>query len=104
VTIEIALNTRGRPVGAKSLARQHRLSPRYLEPVLQALMQHGILKSKRGARRAGPAREQRRIAANDTLRAAGTDAARCRGGFDPALFCAAPMPNQKRSLSIGSVG
>src|SRR5262249_27260416 len=25
---------------------------------------------------------------------------RCSVGFDPAPFCAAPMPNQKRSLSI----
>src|SRR5215475_4259397 len=24
----------------------------------------------------------------------------CTVGFDPAAFCAAPMPNQKRSLSI----
>ncbi len=31
------------------------------------------------------------------------DVTGCRLGltsFDPALFCAAPMPNQKRSLSI----
>ena len=34
--IDIALNARGRPVAAKSLASRHRLPPRHLEPVLQA--------------------------------------------------------------------
>src|SRR5262245_32796595 len=29
-----------------------------------------------------------------------TTQCRCTVGFDPAAFCAAPMPNQKRSLSI----
>ena len=42
--IDIALNARGRPVAAKSLATRHRLPPRHLEPVLQALVRHGILK------------------------------------------------------------
>src|SRR5215470_16622073 len=61
--IDIALNARGRPVAAKSLATRHRLPPRHLEPVLQALVRHGILKGTR---------EQRRITADEILRAAGT--------------------------------
>jgi Rrf2 family iron-sulfur cluster assembly transcriptional regulator len=72
--IDIALNARGRPVAAKALATRHRLPPRHLEPVLQALVRHGILKGIRGPRGGYElAREQRRITAEDILRAAGTD-------------------------------
>src|SRR6266581_1356748 len=71
--IDIALNARGRPVAAKSLAHRHRLPPRHLEPVLQALVRHGILKGVRGPRGGYElAREQRRISADDILRAAET--------------------------------
>ncbi len=71
--IDIALNARGRPVAAKSLATRHRLPPRPLEPVLQALVHHGILRGTRGPRGGYElAREQRRITADDILRAAGT--------------------------------
>src|SRR5262245_62934467 len=70
---DIALNARGRPVAAKALATRHRLSPRHLEPVLQALVHHGILKGTRGPRGGYElARETRRITADDILRAAGT--------------------------------
>src|SRR5439155_19162388 len=48
--IDIAVNARGRPVAAKALASRHRLPPRHLEPVLQALVRHGILKGTRGPR------------------------------------------------------
>jgi Rrf2 family transcriptional regulator, iron-sulfur cluster assembly transcription factor len=71
--IDIALNARGRPVAAKALATRHRLPPRHLEPVLQALVRHGILKGIRGPRGGYElAREQHRITADDILRAAGT--------------------------------
>src|SRR5881296_2469682 len=71
--IDIALNARGRPVAAKSLAHRHRLPPRHLEPVLQALVRHGILKGVRGPRGGYElAREQRSITVDDILRAAGT--------------------------------
>ncbi len=71
--IDIALNARGRPVAAKALATRHSLPPRHLEPVLQALVRHGILKGIRGPRGGYElAREQRRITADDILRAAGT--------------------------------
>ena len=71
--IDIALHAQGRPVAAKALATRHRLPPRHLEPVLQALVRHGILKGIRGPRGGYElAREQRRITADDILRAAGT--------------------------------
>jgi Rrf2 family iron-sulfur cluster assembly transcriptional regulator len=71
--IDIALNSHGRPVAAKALASRHRLPPRHLEPVLQALVRHRILKGIRGPRGGYElAREQRRITAEDILRAAGT--------------------------------
>jgi Rrf2 family protein len=71
--IDIALNARGRPVAAKALALRHRLPPRHLEPVLQALVREGILRGIRGPRGGYElAREQRRITVDDILRAAGT--------------------------------
>jgi Rrf2 family protein len=71
--IDIALNAQGRPVAAKALATRHRLPPRHLEPVLQALVRHGILRGIRGPRGGYElAREQRRISAEEILRAAGS--------------------------------
>jgi Rrf2 family protein len=71
--IDIALHARGRPVAAKSLATRHRLPPRHLEPVLQALVREGILKGVRGPRGGYElARERHLITADDILRAAGT--------------------------------
>jgi Rrf2 family protein len=71
--IDIALNARGRPVAAKALASRHHLPPRHLEPVLQGLVRHGILRGIRGPRGGYElAREQRRITADDILRAAGS--------------------------------
>jgi len=64
--IDIALNARGRPVAAKALATRHRLPPRHLEPVLQALVRHGILRGIRGPRGGYElAREQHRITADE---------------------------------------
>jgi Rrf2 family protein len=71
--IDIALHAQGRPVAAKALATRHRLPPRHLEPVLQALVRHGILKGVRGPRGGYElAREPRRVTADEILRAAGT--------------------------------
>jgi Rrf2 family protein len=71
--IDIALHARGRPVAAKALAARHRLPPRHLEPVLQALVREGILKGVRGPRGGYElARDPRRISADDILHAAGT--------------------------------
>src|SRR5438067_9618771 len=71
--IDIAHHAGARPVAAKALATRHRLPPRHLEPVLQALVREGILKGVRGPRGGyALAREQRRVTADDILRAAGT--------------------------------
>ena len=71
--IDIALHARSVPVGAKALATRHGLPPRRLEPVLQALVRHGILKGTRGPRGGYElAREWSRITADESLRAAGT--------------------------------
>jgi Rrf2 family iron-sulfur cluster assembly transcriptional regulator len=71
--IDVALHARGQPVAAKALASRHRLPPRHLEPVLQALVRQGVLKGVRGPRGGYElAREPRRITAQDILRAVGT--------------------------------
>src|SRR5437764_10622409 len=71
--IDIALHAQDRPVAAKALAVRHRLPPRHLEPVLQALVRQGILKGVRGPRGGYElARAQNRISVDDILRAAGT--------------------------------
>jgi Rrf2 family transcriptional regulator, iron-sulfur cluster assembly transcription factor len=69
--LDVALNARGRPVSAKALAARHKLPPRHLEPVLQALVREGILRGVRGPHGGYElAREDRRITAEDILRAA----------------------------------
>ena len=71
--IDVAINARNRPVSAKALAARHKLPPRHLEPVLQALVRDGILKGIRGPHGGyAIAREFRAITAEDILRAAGT--------------------------------
>ena len=72
--IDVAIHARSRPVSAKALAARHKLPPRHLEPVLQALVRDGILRGVRGPhggyelgartpthqRRGHPARRQHR--------------------------------------------
>lgn len=71
--IDIAVNSGARPVTARALAARHRLPPRHLEPVLQALVHFGILKGIRGPHGGYElAREHRSISAEDILRAAGS--------------------------------
>lgn len=71
--IDVALQTQGRPISAKTLAARHGLPPRHLESVLQALVRDGILKGIRGPRGGYElARERRLVTANDILRAAGS--------------------------------
>ena len=70
---DVALNARNGPVSSKALAKHHHLRSRHLEPVLQALVREGILKAVRGPGGGYVlAREQRRITADDVLRAART--------------------------------
>jgi Rrf2 family protein len=71
--IDIAMNARSRPVSAKALAERHKLPPRHLEPVLQALVRDGILKGVRGPHGGYHlARERAHITAEDIMRAAGS--------------------------------
>ena len=71
--VAIALNARGSPIRSKTLAMRLALPERHLEPMLQAMARHGILKSTRGPLGGYElAREQRRITADEILRAAGT--------------------------------
>jgi Rrf2 family protein len=69
--IDVAINARACPVSAKALAARHRLPPRNLEPVLEALVRDGILKGIRGPHGGYElGRERSSITANDILRAA----------------------------------
>src|SRR5271169_4998501 len=69
--IDVAIHARNRPVSAKALAARHKLPPRHLEPVLQALVRDGILKGIRGPHGGYElARDHKRITAEDILRAA----------------------------------
>jgi Rrf2 family iron-sulfur cluster assembly transcriptional regulator len=82
--LDVALHARSRPVSAKALAARHKLPPRHLEPVLQALVRDGILRGVRGPHGGYElAREHRRISAEDILRAASA----AEDAADP------PLPN-----------
>ncbi len=71
--VDVAIHARGQPVAAKALAERHRLPPRHLEPVLQALVHAGILKGVRGPRGGYElARERRRISVAEVVRVAET--------------------------------
>jgi len=70
--IDVAVNAGGRPVSAKALALRHKLPPRHLEPVLQALVREGVLRGVRGPRGGYElAREGGDVSADDILRAIG---------------------------------
>jgi Rrf2 family protein len=70
--IDVAINSATGPVSAKALATRHKLPPRHLEPVLQALVRDGILKGIRGPHGGYEvAREQAKITAEDILNSTG---------------------------------
>jgi Rrf2 family protein len=106
--IDVALNARGQPVAAKALANRHRLPPRHLEPVLQALVRHRVLKGIRGPRGGYElAREPRRITAHDILRAVGTieeddDAAAARSAM--LAHVVVPALAQAEDVFSGALG
>ncbi len=69
--VDIALHARPAPVAAKALAARHRLPPRHLETLLQALVRANVLKGVRGPRGGYElARERRRISIGEIVRAA----------------------------------
>jgi Rrf2 family protein len=106
--IDVALHARGQPVAAKTLASRHRLPPRHLEPVLQALVRQGVLKGVRGPRGGYElAREPRRITAHDILRAIGTIEEKGNGaGQKSALLADVVMPalTQAEGVFSGALG
>ena len=68
--IDVAVNARSRPVSAKALAARHKLPPRHLEPVLQALVRDGILRGVRGPHGGYElARAHNSVSVEDILRA-----------------------------------
>ena len=68
--VDVALHARPQPVAAKALAERLGLPPRYLEPLLQALVRADILRGMRGPRGGYElARERRRITVAAVLRA-----------------------------------
>jgi len=68
--IDVAISASARPVSAKALAVRHKLPPRHLEPVLQALVREGILRGVRGPHGGYKlARDRGHISAEDILRA-----------------------------------
>jgi Rrf2 family iron-sulfur cluster assembly transcriptional regulator len=84
--IDVAVHAQGRPVSAKALAARHKLPPRHLEPVLQALVRDGILKGVRGPHGGYElARERKRITAEEILIAAGS----AEEADDPPLLASA---------------
>ena len=90
--VDVAIHARGQPVAAKALAERHRLPPRHLEPVLQALVHAGILKGVRGPRGGYElARERRRISVAEVVRVAET-AAEEHTGAPPSLVTRVVRP------------
>ena len=66
--VDIALHSRSAPVGAKDLAKRHKLPPRHLETLLQGLVHAEILKGVRGPRGGYElARERRRITVGEIV-------------------------------------
>jgi Rrf2 family protein len=90
--VDVAIHARGQPVAAKALAERHRLPPRHLEPVLQALVHAGILKGVRGPRGGYElARERRSISVAEVVRVAET-AAEEQTGTLPSLVTRVVRP------------
>jgi Rrf2 family protein len=69
--LDVALHSRGRPVSSRELAARHKLPPRRLEGLLQALVHAGVLRSLRGPSGGYElARERRRLTLAEIVRVA----------------------------------
>jgi Rrf2 family protein len=91
--VAIALNARGGPIRSKTLARRLALPERHLDPMLQAMARHGILKGTRGPLGGYElAREPRHITADEILCAAGTADKTDRTPVPHALLNGVVMP------------
>ena len=72
--LDVAYNGGEAPVRSAEITKREGIPPRYLEPVLQALVHEGIFHGVRGPRGGYElARERRRISVADILRAAGSN-------------------------------
>lgn len=79
--LDIALNARGKPAAAKSLADRLDLPPRHLESLLRTLVHARILKGTRGPRGGYElARERRRISIGDIVREIETETPQANRG------------------------
>ena len=73
VVVDLALQTEGQLISAKTLAIRHGLPPRHLESLLQSLVHNGVLKGVRGPHGGYElVRDQKGVTVNDILHAAGT--------------------------------
>src|SRR5262245_6745184 len=70
--VDVALQTDGQPISAKTLTTHHGLPRRHLESVLQSLVRDGILKGIRGPHGGYELAPRSDVTATDILRAAGT--------------------------------
>lgn len=96
--VDVALHSRARPVSAKMLAARHKLPPRHLEPVLQALVRSDILTGIRGPRGGYElAREGKRISADDILRAARSIDESSNSSSSSALLDQVVLPAMKQA-------
>jgi Rrf2 family protein len=118
--IDVAVNARARPVSAKALAARHKLPPRHLEPVLQALVRDGIVRGMRGPHGGYElARAHRSISVEDILRdqhrrgvraaglaavAAGQRRGETGAGRSRALVRLRSRPHQRRGHGGAGVG
>jgi Rrf2 family protein len=108
VVAEVAIHCRHGLVTGEMLAKRRGLSPRYLEPMLQTLVQEGILKGVRG-RRGGYTlgRERDRISAADILHAAVAeirrDAPACSNGPDRTVANALAQVEEAFSEALARV-
>lgn len=67
--LDIAYNGGGQPVQSRDIGERQGIQPRYLEPVLQALVREGILVGVRGPRGGYRlARERRKVTLGDVVR------------------------------------
>src|SRR5690349_10023436 len=71
--VDIAVNSRGAPANSKGVEARHRLRPRRLELILQALVRADVLRGRRGPRGGyKPARDLSKISAGQVVRAVET--------------------------------
>ena len=106
--VDVALHARPVPVTARALADRHKLPPRHLETVLQALVRTDILKGLRGPRGGYElARERRRITVADIVRAAqngADDQEAAKGAGGPGLEAGSSLVEEVIAPAVAAAG